>query len=356
MALIYDPSKGLISGTPDKKEVPNFGTVLNNAFTTVNPYKPQNLYNQMQPQIQAATAPISGMGDNYWKGLQDQATQRLNETYFQKGGLSDQAQENINSRGLIGSGIEQNLMRQNVYQPYAQETSDVIAQLMSKRAESDYDTEKFNRGLGMQGLDLSANLAKADQDMSMQFTNLAAKVADAEQGRLSQESLADLEMQLKQAQLTADAYNSWKLNQINENKLKLDALTTPLGDIPEESRLSFMELSGAYTPEQINDVKSYGLASKSDIPNVVGSWYGGKMNQWHDVGLGGMDSYWNVPSYRDQWNSMQNAGAGEWSNILSAAQKKYGTVSAKALNEAFNQFQSKYPLFQSYYKNNYGKY
>jgi hypothetical protein len=172
--LSYDPSTGVVSGSPIKKEVPGLSDLVNKFSGSFSNFKSSPissspvLSDEMKANIQKQTGPVTGLGDDYWKGISDQATKRLHEQYFDRGGLYDQAQENYASRGLVGSGVEQQLLSDQVYKPYSQEVSDVVSQIASEQTKYGVDIEKFNRELGLKGTEMLTNLAIADKQMGQQ--------------------------------------------------------------------------------------------------------------------------------------------------------------------------------------------
>lgn len=221
MALSYDPNTGQVAGAPQRKSVPNIGQVLQNTFASgaLDPFKPSA---GLQNQIQQSSAPVQGLNQDFFDSLQNQATQRLQRQYFDPGGVQEQVLENVNTRGLVGSGVEQGILRDQVYNPYGQAVSDVTSDIASQQIQSQFETDKFNRQIGLQGAELQANIES-------QFNEIGANLALAEQGRLSKEAEADLDRQIAQLELSINAQNQFSSQQLAENVFMAD-LIQKLGD------------------------------------------------------------------------------------------------------------------------------
>ena len=88
--------------------------------------------------------PITGLGENYYDNILNQAQKRLQENYF---GNSDSLQKRLNQqmnqRGLIGSGIEQG-GTQDLYKSFGSDLTDVLSQISQQRSLNDLDLNKFN--------------------------------------------------------------------------------------------------------------------------------------------------------------------------------------------------------------------
>lgn len=198
-------------------------------------------------QAQAPLQRAQGVGPEFFNQLSQQASERLRRQFFDPGGVSEQAQEVIASRGLVGSGVEQDLLRQQVYQPFAQSAQEIQSQIALQQAQEGAETERFNIGaqiqeraqqidigkfnaglqqygqelglkvdqinreLGLEGQKLLMDLAlaregtenqkaQAQASLDAQMAGLRSQVALAEQGLLSDNDRNNVELQLRKAE------------------------------------------------------------------------------------------------------------------------------------------------------------
>jgi hypothetical protein len=195
MALSFDPGTGRVEGQLQKKKTPRLGEVLSQTFG-----RPEG------------TPFVQQRGPEFFDKLAARGGERLRRQYFDEGGVQSQVEENLASRGLIGSGVEQAIQREQVYEPFAQGSRDINEQVALQEMQANEDASKFE-----------------------------AQLAMAEQGRLSAEQQADLDRQLQQMQLQIGAIN-------DARDFKFRALTTPMGKMSYNQRASMEELLNPSRP------------------------------------------------------------------------------------------------------------
>ena len=285
-----------------RQPLPSLSSILSNTFGSANALQqpgliqaPGALAPQFGQQIGALTAPISaptpisgvegiqGFGPEFFDQLARQGTERLRRQFFDEGGVQSQVAENVASRGLVGSGVEQGIFREQIFEPFAQGSRDIQESVAIEQARQGLDlakfnvgvqqfnkgiemqaqkmgidVEQFNRQLGFQGAQWLSNLAIADREVGFQadianaeleqsYNQLQSQVALAEQGRLSQEQTADLDRQMHGIQLALGAKNDQDQFALAERQFGLakdqfsfQKATTPLGFQDPEARDAFL--------------------------------------------------------------------------------------------------------------------
>jgi hypothetical protein len=102
------------------------------------------------PTVSAPTlgevSSIPGFGADYWDSLYGEAQKNLNDQYFGSGGLQKQLVENLNSRGLLGSSIEQNASG-NLRKDFASKLAGVTSDIGRQKTEQNYNEAKDRRAL-----------------------------------------------------------------------------------------------------------------------------------------------------------------------------------------------------------------
>lgn len=115
---------------------------------------------------------LSGFGDDYYANLTDQATKRMQDQYFTSDkSLSNQLKNQMNKRGLIGSGIEAGATT-DLYKDFGSELSDFQSNLASQKAQQDLDIARQNRefafGLDTQNQDVQKFNLGNQKDLALQ--------------------------------------------------------------------------------------------------------------------------------------------------------------------------------------------
>jgi hypothetical protein len=109
------------------------------------------------PQYEALTAPtisgvdtskyanLTGLGNDYYKNLMDQASRSLNETYFGRNdSLSQRLKGQMASRGLVGSGIETGSTT-DFYRNFGDTLAQQQTALTSQQMQEEKDVAEKNR-------------------------------------------------------------------------------------------------------------------------------------------------------------------------------------------------------------------
>ena len=194
MAYIIPRISGLPSPGPGSETAPNVGGPINapkrrsildswmelrksGILPQFNPID-KDLYPDIKPQT------ISGLDDSYYTNLADQAKKRLTEQYFSNdNSLSAQLKNQMNKRGLIGSGIEAGATS-SLYKDFGSQLSDFESQLAYTKSMNDKDIEKFNvQNLidsSYKNRDFGLNLDKYNTDTGYKVTELGLGAAGDE--------------------------------------------------------------------------------------------------------------------------------------------------------------------------------
>lgn len=167
---IYAPQRTTIQNAMDLVRRSN---VLPN-FTPVN-YTPANMR-----EVGGVTNPLN---DNYFDLIEKQAAKKMQDRYFNNpDSLSRQFQNQMNKRGLIGSGIEVGGTNQ-FYKTYGDELVDLQSNLAQQRYKAAQDTAFKNK-------EIELSNANAFNQASMQ--NAAQKLAADQKNREFQGFLSEL--------------------------------------------------------------------------------------------------------------------------------------------------------------------
>lgn len=263
--LTFDPATGQISGGLQKKRVPTLSEILAQTFGeggAANAFRPSEA---LLSRIETSTAPTQGLGADYFSNIQQQATERLRRQFFDEGGVQSQVAENLASRGLVGSGVEQDIFREQVFEPFSQGAGDIASDIAAQQAQSGVETERFNRQLGLQGAGLLS-------DIEGRFQQLGTQLALAEQGRLDTEAERDLQRQLQEIELQINAFGQSQANELARGQFTAD-LIGQLGnaDISPQARLQLEDIynsqmgggAGGETTSLIDNAYRPGFAQMS---------------------------------------------------------------------------------------------
>ena len=146
--------------------------------------------------------PISGLGDDYYKSLEDKATKSLRSQYFDDdNSILNQFNQTANQRGILGSGLEVGGLNQ-IYKDFGTQLAGVGSDIARTKAEKDYEVAVKNAEMGQQNafqnqqgqfslaqlglgsaLDEASNATKFDTDMFEQSVNYEKVLSDLEKSK-----------------------------------------------------------------------------------------------------------------------------------------------------------------------------
>jgi len=121
--------------------------------------------------------PINSFGEDYYQNLYDQASKRLNEQYFNKSdSLQNQLTNQMNRRGLVGSGIEAG-NTVDLFKNFGSQLADVSSNLATEKAKNDLETARYNTELQNRVKELTLGAAG---DEAKRATDFLSKIFDTQ--------------------------------------------------------------------------------------------------------------------------------------------------------------------------------
>lgn len=118
-----------------------------------------------------AFRPIQGLGNNYYTNLVDSASKRLNKQYFgDADSLQARLKNQMNQRGLIGSGIEAGETA-DLFSDFGSQLADIQSNVLTEKARNDLEVEKSNRDMAMKLATGNVDIDKSNRDSLSQFLN-----------------------------------------------------------------------------------------------------------------------------------------------------------------------------------------
>jgi hypothetical protein len=161
-------------------------TNLGDAFNQVKSTGLLPTFKPVEGLNASAFGDLKGFDDAYYQNLNDQASKRLQQQYFTgSNNLSDQLKNQMNKRGLIGSGIEAG-NTQSLYQDFGSKMADMSASLSTQRAQNDIEMSKFNRGNALDIAKGNIDVNFRNQDNQNMLAELGLKSA-GDQARTTNE-------------------------------------------------------------------------------------------------------------------------------------------------------------------------
>ena len=132
------------------------------------------------PEYQDIASLENPFDDSYYNNIADAATKRLNDSYFNNSdSLSARMKNQMNKRGLIGSGIEVGATN-DLYKNFGDEMASLSSELSKQRADNDYNIATKNKEIEQRNIEnrnalVQLGLATASDDARDQ-TDFATKM------------------------------------------------------------------------------------------------------------------------------------------------------------------------------------
>lgn len=126
---------------------------------------------QGTPDLLPSYSPISSFGQDYYDNLYGQASKRLSDQYFNTdSSLSKQLTNQMNKRGLIGSGIEAGSTL-DLYNNFGSQLADVSSELATQQAKNDLDAARYNAEMENKVKELSLAAAGDEAKRATDFNS-----------------------------------------------------------------------------------------------------------------------------------------------------------------------------------------
>lgn len=148
---------------------------------------------------------LEGFGNDYYDNLSAQAQKRLNEQYFGKtDSLANRLKQQMNQRGLIGSGIESRATT-DLFSDFGGQLADYESQLSTMKAQNDLDISKQNRQFDIDTLLANKDIEKENLANKYKLSELGLGAAGDEAERATKflSDIFESQVKLNEAEGTA---------------------------------------------------------------------------------------------------------------------------------------------------------
>lgn len=124
---------------------------------------------QFTPTQFTPTANVGNkLGDDFFNSLEQQAQKRINDQYFGKtDSLLNRQTNQINQRGLIGSGVEQGAMS-DLNKSFGSDLVDLQSNIAQQKAQAEQQVEFKNADINQSNTQMGLQNAQANAQMALQ--------------------------------------------------------------------------------------------------------------------------------------------------------------------------------------------
>ena len=167
---------------------------------------PDISYTPLAKDFAAAYRPkeVKGLGPEFFDIQRQNIKEQLRQEVFGPTGQAQQVASGESAAGRLGSGVGKRILEETVGRPFAEKSIQIDRDILSAQLQESARVQQFNAEQSNQFTSLVANLEQADSSnaltaataratLSGQYSELAARLADAQAGRATQEQIARLD-------------------------------------------------------------------------------------------------------------------------------------------------------------------
>lgn len=188
---------------------------------------------------------VPGFDQSYWDSLYKQSQGRLSSQFFgPQDSLQTKMIENLNARGLLGSGVEQKGF-QNLSKSYGEQLADLETNISKQQSE-----QKFAEAQKVRELQQQRDIQSGEWEM--QGSELGLRSALTEAAEANKFNIGKFEQEVKLEDVM-------RQDSVARQKLLVDLLTSPTFELPSDYSTGSMldTIFGGYRGQSIygGDIK-----------------------------------------------------------------------------------------------------
>lgn len=169
-----------------------------------------------EPATLEKVASIPGYDDSFFNNLFDESRRRLEKQTYGTGGIQERATENLASRGLLGSSVEQGA-RGQISDQFNEQLGSVLSDLNRLKQESFIQEAQQQRALQQE-----RDVKNAEFNTAMQELGIRSALTQASD--INKFNIGTFENQVKLEEIARE-------NEQNRRRLLLDLLSSPQVDL-----------------------------------------------------------------------------------------------------------------------------